>query len=496
MRFSPPRRALLLKACLELEQQGITRRSTSPVVSPAFLVFKESAEARKVIDYSELNRCTERLNFPMPLIADVIAKLQGARFFCRFDLRRGFWQVSMHPDSIYLTAFITPDGVWEYNRGPMGTMNLPQFFSSEITLIFFDMFSFLCVFIDDVFIFAQTLEELFERTRQFLLRSRERRLRWNPDKCVMGATEIECLGLIANGQGIRASPRRKQGILSIAEPKNIRALRSFLGAANVMRSFIRDYSRKIKPLTELTGKEQLRWSPDAQQAFSEIKQDIVNAPMLMHVDPSLPLITRSDGSYEGVGGVLLQRKDNQEMVISYVSRAFNEVERRWATIEQEAYALFFVIMKHDHYLQGTEFIAEVDHANLLFLQVCQAPKVVRWKIALQGFSFVVHHIPGKLNVLPDMLSRCHRVDVSDSPWGGLVNAPNRFDALARAIVVEEPQSEADGGSEEEDRPDDSHPPPAPASHDLPALPHRELIERVHNAVIGHRGRDISVRLLR
>jgi hypothetical protein len=67
-----------------------------------------------------------------------------------------------------------------------------------------------------------------------------------------------------------------------------------------------------------------------------------------------------------------------------------------------------------HYLQGHPFIIETDHRNLLYLEKATAPKLIRWRLRLQEFSFKVRHIAGVSNVDPDALSRCHRLEAADA----------------------------------------------------------------------------------
>jgi hypothetical protein len=232
IRMAPALREILRKECEKLERDGIIRPSRSPFAARAFLVYKDAAkktEPRKVCDYTSLNKVTQRVNFPMPNAQDVIARLRGSKYFARLDLRRGFWQVLMAPDCIAATAFITPDGAYEYLRAPMGTMNLPQHFARVMLEAFKDMQDFVIIFVDDAFLYAETIPLLKDRLTRFLERSRELNLRWSPRKCVFGATRIECLSFIVDGKGVEIQAHRRQGINAIKKPADVTGLRSFMG---------------------------------------------------------------------------------------------------------------------------------------------------------------------------------------------------------------------------------------------------------------------------
>ncbi|GKT19225.1 hypothetical protein ADUPG1_011465 [Aduncisulcus paluster] len=103
--------------------------------------------------------------------------------------------------------------------------------------------------------------------------------------------------------------------------------------------------------------------------------------------------------------MLVQLRQGKEEVVMFLSKKFTEVERRWSTMEQEAYAIYYAIKKLQQYLLGRSFVVETDHKNLLYLHKEPAAKVIRWKMFLMQFNFSLRHIPGVENVVADALSR-------------------------------------------------------------------------------------------
>ena len=93
------------------------------------------------------------------------------------------------------------------------------------------------------------------------------------------------------------------------------------------------------------------------------------------------------------------------IVDSFVSKAFNDQERKWSTIEQEAFAIFYGVKQLNHFLLGQKFTVETDHKNLIYFYKSTTPKVVRWRLTLMEYDFDVVHILGKDNTLADALSR-------------------------------------------------------------------------------------------
>ena len=91
--------------------------------------------------------------------------------------------------------------------------------------------------------------------------------------------------------------------------------------------------------------------------------------------------------------------------IAFWSQKFSEQASKWPTIEKEGYGIYAAVKKFSYYLVGKHFIVETDHNNLKWMEASLVPKIVRWRIYLQSFSFQIRHIKGTANTLADGLSR-------------------------------------------------------------------------------------------
>jgi hypothetical protein len=416
-RVSPESRQIIQQEIQTLLDQGIVRPSTSPYCSPIVLVRKEGKKPRMCVDYTQVNACTVDLKYPMQNTKELLDRMAGKRWFATLDLRSGFHQMPLDQTSIPLTAFASQDGLYEYTRVPFGLKNAPPYFQRVMNGVLSGLVGNGCeVFIDDIGIagtdpadFLRILRAVFERLRQF-------RLRLKSAKCRLGLSEMVFLGHKVDGTGISLTEERKQGLLDMSTPKTPAQLRSFLGLANYMRSFVPRFSEVVKPLYQLCSENaQFAWTGSHERIFQDIKAAIKNAPVLHHLDYSLPIVLRTDASTLGVGGTLLQKIDGRELSVCFLSRAFNDTESRWSTIEQEAFAIFFCITSLSHYLLGHHFIVETDHRNLMYLSKSTVPKLIRWRLRLQEFTFSVVHISGKSNVVADALSRCFVLNVVHLP---------------------------------------------------------------------------------
>ena len=108
------------KEIQKMLKDNTIRHNKSPYASPALLVPKPDGSWRFVVDYTKLNLKTKSDNYPIPNTHSRLAQLHVSTVFAKFDLYKGFWQISLHGDSIEKTAFTTPHGLFEFNVLPMG----------------------------------------------------------------------------------------------------------------------------------------------------------------------------------------------------------------------------------------------------------------------------------------------------------------------------------------------------------------------------------------
>jgi hypothetical protein len=127
-RISQFERRIISEKVNEMLKSGVVQPSNSPWSSPVVLVKKKSGEYTFCIDYRRLNAVSKRDVYPLPRIDDVFDRLAGAKYFSTLDLANGYWQVPVAEKDRQKTAFVTPDGLFEFKRMPFGLANAPATF--------------------------------------------------------------------------------------------------------------------------------------------------------------------------------------------------------------------------------------------------------------------------------------------------------------------------------------------------------------------------------
>jgi hypothetical protein len=400
---------------IDLQKQldtGVIELSDATYGCAAHAVPKPDSESgyRFCVDFRPVNSGSVTDPYPLPTVASVLASLAGCMFFAKMDLRNGYWQFPVHEESRRFLSFILWGVMYQYRVVPMGYVDSAFYVQRTMYRLFAGRFGRgILVYLDDIIIYAKTFTEFLALLKFALDVLRDACLVCKRAKCHFGLKEVHILGHVVSKEGVWMHKGRIDAVLDVPFPRHARELRRFLGMMNYMRNFIPNYSSLAKPLSQEVNKPVAEW-PRAtmQEAFSDLKQAAARQLKLSHLDYDVPIVLQTDASVLGVGGCLINRYPEGDRVIGCASHAFNDAESRWKTIEQEAFAIVYLVLFFRAVLWGHMFLVETDHRNLTFIHSGTSSKLCRWSLLLQSMSFAVSYRPGEQNVVADALSRAPR----------------------------------------------------------------------------------------
>jgi hypothetical protein len=396
---------------------GRVRPSKSPVGAPVFFIKKKDGRLRFVQDYRALNAITRKNRYPLPLIDDLIQRLSGAKYFTKLDVRWGYNNVRIKEGDEWKAAFRTTRGLFEPLVMYFGLTNSPGTFQTMMNEIFSDLIieGVVAVYLDDILIFTNSLEEHRRITQIVMQRMRENKLYLRHDKCEFEKTRIEYLGVIISHNHVEMDPVKVSGVAEWPVPTNKKEVQSFLGFVNFYRRFIADFSHHARPLFDLTKKDTpFVWSDEAKGAFADLKKIVISTPVLILPQADRPFRIEADGSGVATGAVLSQVSPDDEKwhPVAFLSKSLSAVERNYEIHDVEMLAIVRALEQWRHFLEGAQHPAEIwtDHKNLEYFRTAQKlnRRQARWSLYLSRFDFTLHHKPGKSMGKPDALSR--RVD--------------------------------------------------------------------------------------
>ncbi|GFT27069.1 retrovirus-related Pol polyprotein from transposon 297 [Trichonephila clavipes] len=317
--------------------------------------------------------------YPLSRMDDLLHEAKHTAYNSTIDLKSGYHQVNVNPADRNKTAFVCPFGTYRFKRMPFGLKNAPATFQRLMDI--FRRGLPVLAYLDDIIIMPPTLEQHLADLKAVFKHLIDFKLRANREKCQFSYSRVKYLGLWITPQGIKVDHEKTSATLGIPPPKNQPKKKAFW-----------------------------KWSEEEEKAFQTLKQCLVSPPILKQADFSKPFLIRTDASNYAPGAVLLQGEDKEEHPVEFSSRLLNPAERNYSTTEREALAVVWALNKFRGYIDGASINVASDHQPLRWLMKLKSTgRLARWALQLQSFNLNMEYIPGKSNVVADMLSRpaCH-----------------------------------------------------------------------------------------
>ena len=347
---------------------------------------------------------------PIPRVQDCLDTVSGAKFFGTIDLTAGYNQVSVRTQDIPKTAFACKLGLFEYIRMPFGLSGAPSTFQRLMELALAGLTWRSCiVYLDDVICYAKSFPEFILRMREILERMRSANFRLKPRKCHLIKSEVEFLGHVVSGEGVKPKADNVAKILGWKRPTDALCVRQFVGTVSYYRRFIPMFAKIAKPLTDLYKHDtEFIWTLECQEAFDKLKQALTGSNIMAYPRDNGLFILDTDACRDSIGCVLSQVQEGQEKVIAYASRSLNKNEMNWCITDRELLAVRYYMEYYRQYLLGRHFLVRTDHQALKWLFSFKEPKgrIARWLEIMSQYDFELEFRAGKSHGNADGLSRC------------------------------------------------------------------------------------------
>ena len=397
---------------------GTIEYSKSEWCSPLVVVKKKDGSLRLAIDFRILNERCKYDAYPSPRIDELLQGLHNASIFSKLDFKSAYHQIPLDENSKEFTAFRFRNQLYQFAVMPFGLATASQTCIRLMNRLFGNI-PFVKVYIDDVLIFSKSHDEHIKHIEEIFSIISDANLTINLRKCEFFKEKVEYLGFTIRHNSIQPSDEKVAAIRKLEFPENKKQLKHFLGLTSYYRNLIPKFAHQTSELYGMLKKNaKFVRSEEAIKSFSMMKNLLTSEPCVKIPDFSKPFIVRTDASKKAMGAVLLQEDDNNTRhVIEYFSKAFNDCQQRYATIEQEATSIISALERWRYYLLGRKFTLETDHRPLVWLKSMTNTnsKLQRIWLKLQDYRFDIIHVPGKENIDADFLSRANTINaISDN----------------------------------------------------------------------------------
>ncbi|KAK9759146.1 Reverse transcriptase (RNA-dependent DNA polymerase) [Popillia japonica] len=413
---------------------GIIERSSSPYSNPIVVVTKKDNTVRICLDARRLNQSITPDQESPPMMEDLLRKFHGMKYFSSLDLTCGYWQLPLDKNSRECTAFLVDGKSYQFCVLPFGLNVSVAMFSKCLEKVLGpEVLTFATVFVDDILIASETLEQHEDQLRRVFEALRRARMTIKREKCRFLREEVKFLGHVITAEGIKVDQEKIKAIQDCPPPKTKKDLQSFVGLCNFYRKFVPHHSELVSKLSHLLDKrsawnwtkteeeifKQIKqkfletrsawnWTKTEEEIFKQIKQKFLETVILEHPDFSKPFYLATDASTQALGAHLFQKGEDGEIRnISFGSRKLLAAEKNYTITELELLAIVFACEKFRTYILGYPIVILTDHRALSFLFNCKilSGRLMRWVLLLTEYQLQIEYIKGTENVVADFLSR-------------------------------------------------------------------------------------------
>lgn len=265
-------------------------------------------DKRPCLDPRHINKLLKEDRFPLPKISDIFKDLQGANVFTTLDLKNAFHRFPIYAPHQHKTAFTSVDGKQYMFRGcPFGLKPISSKFQRVMSKLFkaAPFRSYVSTFVDDIVIYSRDMQEHTTHVKSVINELTRVKLILNPTKCHFAQRTIYLLGFCvsANGQTY-LDPRKVANTMEWPTPRTGKDIQRFLGLVNYFREYVPKISiltAKLDGLRNHAGNLGSLWTEKHDQAFHNLKQALLHAPILQPPNLDLPFQVATDASDVGIG---------------------------------------------------------------------------------------------------------------------------------------------------------------------------------------------------
>ena len=189
------------------------------------IVRKKNGDIRLCVDFRNLNKVSDKDNYPIPTMEKILQQVSGSEMFSLLDGFSGYNQVLVSKADQLKTTFRTPWGTYAYRKIPFGLINARATFQRAMDITFRGLIGkFVIIYLDDVTIFSKNRTDHLTHLRRVFERCRKYGISLNPKKSIFSVTEGKLLGFVVSKQGINIDPERTRAISQISMPHSKKSM--------------------------------------------------------------------------------------------------------------------------------------------------------------------------------------------------------------------------------------------------------------------------------
>jgi dsDNA-binding SOS-regulon protein len=358
-RFADDRRDAIKKKLTKLLATGFVREVFHPewLANPVLVHKKNTNEWRVCVDYTDLNKHCPKDPFGLTQIDQVIDSTAGCDLLCFLDCYSGYHQIAIKEGDQEKTAFITPFGAYCYTTMSFGLKSASATYQRAIQACFKKHLNKnVKAYVDDVVVKTRNSDTLIADFEETFASLREYQWKLNPNKCVFGVPSGKLLSFIISHRGIEANPKKISAITNMKAPTCIKDVQKLTGCMAALNRFISRLGERGLPFFKLLKhQEKFVWTPEADQALSQLKDFLSKPPVLTAPRKQEQLLLYLAATTHVVStAIIVERQEDDHVYpvqrpVYFVSEVLSESKARYRPVQKLLYAVLITSWKLRHY---------------------------------------------------------------------------------------------------------------------------------------------------
>nr|GEW56952.1 reverse transcriptase domain-containing protein [Tanacetum cinerariifolium] len=257
--------------------------------------------------------------YPLPEIDWKVKSLCGYPFKCFLDAYKGYHQIQLAELDEEKTTFHTGQGVYCYTKIPFGLKNTGATYQRLVDKAFDNQIGRdKEVYVDKLVVKSYTEAEM--------LRDVDKRSTLTPE-------------------GIKPCPDKTAVVLQLPSPRTIKEVQSLNRKLASLNRFLSKSAEKslplFKTLKKCIKKSDFHWTAEAEQAFKQLKQHLLELPLLVAPKPNEELIIHLSATYRAISLVLMTERGATQTPIYFISCALQGPKLNYTPMEKLVMSLAF-----------------------------------------------------------------------------------------------------------------------------------------------------------
>ncbi|GJV87937.1 reverse transcriptase domain-containing protein [Tanacetum coccineum] len=393
-------------------------------LSNPVMVKKHDGSWRMCVDFTDLNKACPQDCYPLPEIDWKVESLCSYPFKCFLDDYKGYHQIQMAESDEEKTAFHTNQGVYCYTKMPFDLKNADATYQQLVDKAFNSQIGQnIEVYVDDLVIKSHTEAEMLRDIDETFRTLRKINMKLNPKKCMFGTVEGMFLGYMISPEGIKPCPDKIEAVLQLPSPWTIK-------------------EKCIK-------KSDFHWTPEAEQAFKQLKHHLLELPLLVAPKPKEELIVYLSTSHGAISAVLMTERGTVQTTVYFISRALQGPELNYTPMEKLVLAMVFAAKRLRRYFQAHPIAVITDQP---IKQIISRPDVAeqlqKWSVMLGEHNITYRpRTSVKGQILADFLVEkpdeappdTSVVEIPQEPWTLFTDGSSCVDGSGAGLILTSPE---------------------------------------------------------